>query len=591
MPTHNIGIIMKYKYPAVRVNQTGGSPSVILFAAPSIDMKEWAGIPQKRKIDNGDSGESVGFQREESSKRINEIKKFFGDPKNVIQNPILCASRKSAGNGIAFVPFDDQSESPAIFGNIEISPPKFKEMAFSAVLSEVRAYIEARVPELQGREPSPELVERLKRIAVEAGHLDVEEDVQSDDEENDADIDAESQEASDQKQSDMTAALFEETHISDFWEEIAARHEISKSIDEAKVGDKFLGFSKDALASYILPVIVVDGQHRLRGAIEHAKSLVNDPKYRESIEAAIAEGKKPEEVSDGLLRELSRTLPISLLMSDAPAEQVFQFVVVNQKATPIGKALLGTIVSTTLSQKELEGVADRLKNAGIELEESRAISFLAKFPESPFFGKVQRGIDSDAKELLEWNVLGHLVAIFRNLSGGRLFGEKNDYADRWRKKQFLESAIVADAKDNGYEDAFKYWSSTDGPWRLVFMEFWKAVRDKLADTTDAEARNYWGSPRISNLFNKISLTILAADFFMFMCESKRTLDSASQVSELVDDWLEDVQPKYFARDWNLSGVKKDSPGIKKQWAALWREYRKDPSRVPRIENYRNSKAD
>ncbi len=582
---------MKYTYPAVRVNQAEGSPSVVLFAAPSIDMRDWAGIPQKRKINDGESGESVGFQREESPRRIAEIKKFFGDPKNVIQNPILCASRKSVGSGIKFVPYGEQAESSTIFGSIEITAPDLGRMSFSDVLSEVRSYIESRVPDLQGRKPPTDLVERLKKMAAEAGHLPFEDDLSDEVGEDFGSSDESSPEEGEQKQSDMTAALFEETHISDFWEEIAARHEISKSIDESKIGDAFLGFTKDALASYILPVIVVDGQHRLRGAIDHAKSMVSDPRYRKSIEEAISNGENAEDVSTRLLRDLSRTLPISLLMSDDPAEQVFQFVVVNQKATPIGKALLGTIVSTTLSQKELDGVADRLKNAGIELEESRAISFLAKYPESPFYGKVQRGIDSDAKELLEWNVLGHLVSIFRTLSGGRLFGEKNDYAERWRRKHFLDSAIVAGAKDNGYDDPFKYWSCTEGPWRLVFMEFWKAVRDKLADTTDAEARNYWGSPRTSNLFNKISLTILAADFFMFMCEAKRTLDSSAQVAELVSDWLEDVQPKYFARDWNLSGVKKDSTGIKKQWAALWREYRKDPSRVPRIENYRNSKAD
>ena len=66
-----------------------------------------------------------------------------------------------------------------------------------------------------------------------------------------------------------------------------------------------------------------------------------------------------------MLASCSRRLPISLLLDDSPEEHVFQFVVVNQKATPIGRALLGTIVSTSLTAEELDKVAQRLTQAGI----------------------------------------------------------------------------------------------------------------------------------------------------------------------------------------------------------------------------------
>jgi len=58
-------------------------------------------------------------------------------------------------------------------------------------------------------------------------------------------------------------------------------------------------------------------------------------------------------ITDELVSRNTRLLPVSLLMNPNLEEHVFQFVVVNQKATPVGKALLGTIVATSLTESEL----------------------------------------------------------------------------------------------------------------------------------------------------------------------------------------------------------------------------------------------
>ncbi len=131
-------------------------------------------------------------------------------------------------------------------------------------------------------------------------------------------------------------------------------------------------------------------QHRLRAAVTSAKALVNkDNQYQEYIEQAIInDNLDPEEAQRKVESEAARKLAISLLMNTDPAEQVFQFVVVNQKATPIKSALLGTIISTSLSNDELCRVSDRLEAAGIKLEESRAVTFLTRYPKSPFYGLV-----------------------------------------------------------------------------------------------------------------------------------------------------------------------------------------------------------
>jgi hypothetical protein len=565
-----------FTYSAVQIQQSDSAPAVVLFAAPCTEMALWAGIPQKKKFGETTDEETVGFQRQENKVRVNELMQFYSDSRNVIQNPILCASRSIGEDGVYFRPLKGQPPGIAIHGEIIINLPNFDSISMAELFGLVRQQLEKRVSDLAGKKPSSKIVEKLKRQANLGGHS-VENSAEQEELIDDTETDI----------NDTTVALFEESHITDFWDEIAARHEICSSLNSHEVADPFLGFSRQLLISYLQPTVVVDGQHRLKGALAHANSEVNDQVLREESEQLIISGMDPLEVNKKMLAKAARTLPVSLLLSDDPAEQVFQFIVVNQKATPIGKALLGTIVSTTLGQDELGKVADRLKKAGIPLEESRAISLVVRSKDSPFFGKVQRGIDSNNNELLEWNVLGQLLSIFKNLEGGRLFGEANDYAELWKRKFLNISGIASTYAEEGFESQKDYWSSTDGPWLSVFTLFWQIVKNKLA-SDDPEQENYWGQPRNSNLFNKVSLTILSADFFLYLTDKDKQIDSLADVEKYTSDWLTGVSKTYFERGWDLSGVKKDTTGIKKRWASMWKEYRKNPVRLPMKSLYRQA---
>ncbi|HGJ1441867.1 TPA: hypothetical protein ACJWH0_004524, partial [Salmonella enterica subsp. enterica serovar Newport] len=79
---------------------------------------------------------------------------------------------------------------------------------------------------------------------------------------------------------------------------------------------------------------------------------------------------------------------------------------------------------------------------------------------------------------------------------------------------------------------------------------------------------------------------LAADFFKYLCESRTNLNSVDSVPQLVNDWLTDVDPNYFNRDWKLANVKKDAPGTRKQWSRLWLTYRQDPRQLPPVTSYK-----
>jgi hypothetical protein len=435
---------MEFRYPTIRSKQTDSEKWLAQFAAPAPDINLWAGVPQKKRFGSGE--ETAGFQREENSSRIRSLQDFYTNPENLIQNPLLCALRNIPLSSVRFEPYPGQSTGGRTeVGEIIINAPEFGTIPLVDIFGLVRGYIEERVPDLKNRQPDEAVIASLRTRAAEVGHFEANgQDSPDDERESDGEGASESENSTEE---DPSGVLFEESHIADFWSEVSARHEVMKQISPMFDGGDFLGFTKDALLSYVRPVVLVDGQHRLKGALSATREIMKDPSIEAEIENRITGGESWEAVDADLVRRKGRLLPISLLMSSDPAEQVFQFVVVNQKATPIGRALLGTIVSTTLSANEMDSVATRLKKAGIQLEESQAITYLARHPGSPFFGLVERGLAGDAKDLLQWNVFASLIGIFRHLRGGRIFGQRNDYAEIWSQR-YLPSSEISESQDS-----------------------------------------------------------------------------------------------------------------------------------------------
>lgn len=563
---------IKFSYPAIKVKQTKESNEIVLFGASAYEISRWAGVPQKTKFD---VVESVGFQRVKNEKRLTELKRFYHNDQNVIQNTLICAIRNIDKTNITF----DGEDT----GIIKIDFPDFYNMPLVELFGILRKNLEDRIMDKSLLNVNVSDIQRIKRTLSVSGDYFQETTF------DDLDL-YESENKNDNETEENNEVVLDESHFFDFIREVASRHEVLKELGEQyQNNDSFLGFDRDALISFILPISLVDGQHRLAGAIEETQAKINDGYYADEVEELHGLGHSPDDINDYLLTKYCRKLPVSLLLSSDPAEQVFQFVVINQKATPIERSLLGTIVSTTLTNDEMEQVSERLRSSGIQLEEARAITWMARCEESPFYKLVERGVEDEKKDLLQWSVMGKIIAIFKELSGGTRFGEGNDYARRWKDKFLNNSEIVAEYANLGYETPFDYWHSLEGPWREVFIEFWNCVKDFFAQDNNPERFNYWGKPRTSNLFNKISLTILAADFFEYLVVGKKEITSKQQIPGLVKDWLTDVSADYFDRDWQLSGVKKDAKGIRDQWAYLWAEYRKSPDSLPRFTQYRISR--
>ncbi|HLO49049.1 MAG TPA: hypothetical protein VK211_11595, partial [Kamptonema sp.] len=326
-----------FKYKAVRVKQTNTGDWLVLFAASASEIEMWVGIPQKKKI--GDQ-ETTGFQREENKKRINEIMNFYENEKNIIQNPLLCALRQPQKATVIFeVGVDEQNSNDTIqYGFLTISNEPLEKLSLLELLKRVKIDLERRVPDLAYQQLPDQIIRELKQRAEINISQENSEEISDDQPETTEDADTEGS---------LEISLTDESHILDFWQEIAAYVSVLEEIKDTFTGDTFLDYSRKSLISFLRPVVVVDGQHRLLAAIAAGKKLAREEPYLTDLEEELLHNEtNPEEAQKKIEIKASRKLPVSLLMNTDPAEHVFQFVVVNQKATPIKPALLGTIVST-----------------------------------------------------------------------------------------------------------------------------------------------------------------------------------------------------------------------------------------------------
>lgn len=283
-------------YRAVRIRQTDTEGWLILFAAPSTEIYQWAGIPQKKAIG---SQETTGFQREEDKKRIKDLVDFYSNDSNIIQNPLLCATRQT-NQGVVQFQRDENVEhsSFAETGLLTIQSEPLEELSLLDLLRRVKTDLERRVPNLSNGQPSDKLLVDLKRQASNVlPELELEQNLGSDDSEqgeNGEEVDADNSE-------DSAGAVFsDESHIYDFWEEVSARVQLLEELGSSFEKDEFLGYTRDAMVSFLRPIVVVDGQHRLRGAVESAKYLASKPPYSEELEQAIIDGADPDSAQQAI---------------------------------------------------------------------------------------------------------------------------------------------------------------------------------------------------------------------------------------------------------------------------------------------------
>src|SRR5262249_121260 len=120
-----------------------------------------------------------------------------------------------------------------------------------------------------------------------------------------------------------SVVLTEETQLVDFYQELRIRIEILRELPADARPNELVGFSVDAMLSYLQPVVLVDGQHRLHGAVLSANNKIQSNEIQDALIEQVNNGIHPAEAQRKALHGSSRMLPVSLLFDANPAEHVF----------------------------------------------------------------------------------------------------------------------------------------------------------------------------------------------------------------------------------------------------------------------------
>ena len=245
----------------------------------------------------------------------------------------------------------------------------------------------------------------------------------------------------------------------------------------------------EALEALSRPAIVVDGQHRLWGASKARKPI---------------------------------WLPVVAYAKAKWTDQIYQFIVINEKAKPIEPSLLTDIFGSSLTRQEQQEIRKELTRGNVEVESRIAAVIAGRDSDSPFFNmvklKVETALPDDVKPYINDKIVRDLIS-----SGGGARGWRSD-EDYYEK--YVQPTIPK-------ENDWNAW--TDGAWRRYWFAFWQTVRDYYNDLhfqehgSDENYEPLWSETQRSNLTKGVTLKTLQNLFMERAVSSISELESTEEI--------------------------------------------------------------
>lgn len=144
-------------------------------------------------------------------------------------------------------------------------------------------------------------------------------------------------------------------------------------------------------------------------------------------------------------------------------EQVFQFTVVNLKPVSIPPSLITSIAALSLTKNEQDRVKDRLKQAGVRMQEVSIMSLVAYDESSPFVDLIDMAVGSPRQRMAR---LGY--GSMRRIAKEWFNGTRTSLAQIAKSIFDTPSLRIARSKWRDH--------SACPPWFDFFREFWNSVR-------------------------------------------------------------------------------------------------------------------
>ena len=279
---------------------------------------------------------------------------------------------------------------------------------------------------------------------------------------------------------------------------LTAELEVAATDRERLPGERWKAI-QSYLGTLLKPALILDGQHRVYGANE-------------------------VESEDVLL-------PIVLLPGLTEEEQVFHFYVLNNKAKPLKPTQLRSIISTSLTNGEIETLESRLAQAGVKSEEAGWTHKINTDPRSPFLGLIDFGLDS-AAPIPE--AVMHTVA-----------------------KAFLKPSRKYQMLFGGEQ-----WLKDDDYRLQCFFELWRTVKQAYPGAWSAAIKAKKQDTE-RQIFYKANLRVLQELLMDHMLRSmpKRKMDKLESPLEDLEELQEEgsaglyfLPEDFFLKEWTAKGL-------------------------------------
>jgi hypothetical protein len=451
-----------YKYTGFTYSPRNNG-SLVSFIAPVGDIKAWAGVPRKN------FNYQHGFQRTLSEKRVAELREFYAlNDKNLTPTSIIVAVRAGACAITALSKKDQDGNElmPPGLCQIEMEVPAFSSESTKNLIDSAIDLLKERLGS-----DSTTSVENDLNAAIDIA------------------IEAETADEADQVSDIETSAAGDldeipSSHLLHFFTELLAIKSGKSSIeDEPKL--------REVLYALLKPAIIVDGQHRVYGAAAYTESM---------------------------------QFNVNAIPDADWLEQVFQFVIINQKAKPIEPAFLHSIVATSLTDAEIGHLYKRLQKSGVDVDRAQFMNRINVDAISPFRGMIDFDVEG-ASGFLKFPGMSALARSFRNIS-----------------KDFP-----------GLVGAELNWQD-ENTWLGHFYAFWTGIRDYFS----ALDPRLWSAPSEDNPNNLLKIVTLQeiqrmvleswADARAFKLE-----DAASTKIQSRNYWT-GFPPQFFSDEWRKKGL-------------------------------------
>ena len=242
-----------------------------------------------------------------------------------------------------------------------------------------------------------------------------------------------------------------------------------------------------SLQSVSRPGIIVDGQHRTVGAHE------------------LCEKDSSKEVF----------LPVVAIPNCGWLDQVYQFIVINEKAQKVESGMLNDILTSSISPFEQDKFRGDLARINVDIEKRIQTVLTGRDPDSPFYNMVKLDLPDPPDEVADAYISqGTIKFLIEGGSGSW----------SWRTEEdFLEKYILPTFNETEWSD------HREGKWKDYWYAFWHTIKDHftpLAKDLKGSSYEIWDPRQQTNLTLGVGLKMFQRYFMSWV------IDKANNVEQL-----------------------------------------------------------